>query len=375
MIEETASAMKPADSTATAFTAAGDHQTRFLLTDAGDGSPRDDFARNVKAGLSDKSKSLSCRFLYDREGSQLFEKICELPEYYVTRVETSILQEHAAEIAERFSKKIPSEGFHDVNVSTQADAARSSPGQITLVEMGSGSAAKTRILIAEFLRRYGNLRYVPIDISRSMLEESSVALLADFPELQIHAIAGEYRNALRRLDALPNGPKLFLWLGSNVGNLDRSEAAAFLRIVRQSMSPSDRLLMGVDLRKERAILENAYDDSAGITAQFSRNILARINRELGGHFDLETFQHQAVYNEQVGRIEIFLVSARAQRVPIDRLGLDVVFAPGEKIHTENSYKYSPSEIEQLTLASGLRVERQWIDSERRFSVNLLAPGA
>jgi uncharacterized SAM-dependent methyltransferase len=168
-------------------------------------------------------------------------------------------------------------------------------------------------------------------------------------------------------------PKLILWLGSNMGNFERPEVESFVRCVRETMSPWDRLLVGIDLRKDRAVLQRAYDDSYGVTARFNRNILARINRELGGHFDLGKFHHRAIYNEQIGRIEMYLVSARAQLISIDRLGLEVPFEAGEMIHTENSYKYSVGEIEVLAGAAGLRVERQWLDAERRFSLNLLAP--
>jgi len=322
---------------------------RFTLIAPEAGNHLGEFAREVEAGLTGLPKSLSCRYFYDREGSLLFEAICELPEYYLTRTEGEILLEHASEIASRFST------------------------DTTLVELGSGSAAKTRILLEAFLSRSDELRYVPVDISHTMLEESSLTLLEEYAHLEIVAIAGEYHDGLRQLRAVVEGPKLILWLGSNVGNFERAEAARFLRRVQDTMSPSDRLLVGIDLRKDRAILEKAYDDSQGITAQFNLNILARINCELGGHFDLEAFRHRAVYNEEIGRIEMYLVSTRAQRVAIDQLDLEVQFAAGEAVHTENSYKYSFVEIEALAAAAGLRLQRQWLDAGCRFSVNLFAP--
>jgi len=322
---------------------------RFTLIAPEAENHSDEFAREVEAGLTGLPKSLSCRYFYDREGSLLFEAICELPEYYLTRTEGEILLEHASEIASRFST------------------------DTTLVELGSGSAAKTRILLEAFLSRSDELRYVPVDISHTMLEESSLTLLEEYAHLEIVAIAGEYHDGLRQLRAVVEGPKLILWLGSNVGNFERAEAARFLRRVQDTMSPSDRLLVGIDLRKDRAILEKAYDDSQGITAQFNLNILARINCELGGHFDLEAFRHRAVYNEEIGRIEMYLVSTRAQRVAIDQLDLEVQFAAGEAVHTENSYKYSFVEIEALAAAAGLRLQRQWLDAGCRFSVNLFAP--
>jgi len=308
-----------------------------------------DFARDVAAGLSRSPKQLPCYYFYDREGSLLFEEICALPEYYLTRAEAEILRRRAGEVGARLA------------------------AGTTLVELGSGSAAKTRILIEALLSRQGTLRYVPVDISRTMLEETSLTLLEHYPALQITAIAGEYADGLRQLQAMSGNPKLVLWLGSNVGNFERPDAAAFLRSARDTMTLQDRLLVGVDLRKDRSVLEPAYDDSRGITARFNLNILARVNRELGGNFDLTAFRHRAVYNEEIGRIEMYLVSTRPQRVAIDRLGLEVPFAAGESIHTENSYKYSIAEIDALAESAGLETEARWFDAGYRFSVNLFVP--
>ncbi|HWP35288.1 MAG TPA: L-histidine N(alpha)-methyltransferase [Thermodesulfobacteriota bacterium] len=307
------------------------------------------FARDVAAGLTRTPKRLPCRYFYDREGSLLFEEICRLPEYYLPRAEREILERRAPEIAALL------------------------PAGAALVELGSGSATKTRLLIEALLRRQGKLRYVPVDISRSVLEESARALLADHPRLAITAIAAEYEEGLEVLRRTPLGPKLLLWLGSNIGNLERPEAAAFLRRLRDLMAPADRLLVGVDLRKDRAVLERAYDDAQGVTARFNLNLLARINRELGGRFDLDAFRHRAVYDEAAGRVEMYLVSTRPQRVAIERLGLEVPFAAGEAIHTENSYKYAPDEIEALAAAAGLRLERLWLDDGQRFADVLLGP--
>jgi dimethylhistidine N-methyltransferase len=307
------------------------------------------FARDVREGLTSRPKRLSCCYFYDQEGSNLFEEICALPEYYLPAAEREILLAHAAIIASGFLE------------------------QITLVELGSGNAAKTRILIEAILRRQKNLCYVPVDICRTVLEESSVQLLKEYSALEILAVAGEYHEGLQHLREEMDRPKLILWLGSNVGNFDRDEAAQFLRRVRTTMRPDDQLLIGIDLRKDRAILERAYDDSRGVTAQFNLNILARINRELGGHFDLEKFRHRAVYNDEIGRIEMYLDSLEDQQVAIDQLKLTIPFTAGEAIHTENSYKYSPPEIAALAANAGLRVHQQWLDSARRFSVNVLTP--
>ncbi len=316
------------------------------------GDPHDeraDLAESVRTGLTRRSKRLPCRFLYDEEGSRIFEEICRLPEYYPTRTESGILSEHSDGIAGLFSRPI------------------------VLVELGSGSSAKTRLLIESFLKRHGALRYVPVDISRSMLEEASLNLLDHYDQLEVHAIAAEYHAGLAHLRSLSDRPKLIAWLGSNVGNFERDEAAGFLRRVRDAMSSGDRLLLGIDLRKDAAVLERAYDDARGVTARFNRNLLARINRELGGRFELDRFAHRAVYDEAAGCVEIHLVSDCEQSVAIDALDLEVRFARGEAIHTENSYKYSLREIRRLAEAAGFTTERRWLDAERRFSVNVLAP--
>jgi L-histidine N-alpha-methyltransferase len=212
---------------------------------------------------------------------------------------------------------------------------------------------------------------VPIDIWRPVLEESAAGLLERFPPLEIVAVAAEYHEGLRHLRNESDRPRLILWLGSNIGNFTRAEAAAFLRRIRETMTPVDRMLVGVDLRKDRAILEAAYDDAAGVTAAFNLNLLARINHELGGNFDLSAFQHRAIYDPKLGRIEMHLVSTRAQSVTIRRIGLSVRFAAGENIHTENSYKYDLAEIHAVAAAAGLQDQRYWQDAAGRFHLHLL----
>jgi dimethylhistidine N-methyltransferase len=307
------------------------------------------FARDVRQGLTEHPKHLPCCYFYDGEGSFLFDEICQLPEYYLTRAEHEILEARTGELLAQL------------------------PAPLTLVELGSGSAAKTRLLIEALLNRQPTLRYIPIDICRAMVEESSRQLLKEYPGLEILAIAAEYREGLHHLRALGTGPKLILWLGSNVGNLHRSEAERFLQEVATVMTPSDFLQLGIDLRKDGAVLERAYDDSQGVTADFNLNLLARINRELGGHFDLDAFQHRAIYSEGPGRVEMYLVSKKEQRVRIDHLDREISLDAGEAIHTENSYKYSLAEIGSLAAAAGLRIASQWLDTQHRFSVNLLAP--
>jgi dimethylhistidine N-methyltransferase len=304
------------------------------------------FARDVVAGLTASPKRLSCCYFYDELGSALFEAICRLPEYYLTRAEEEILRNHSEEIALLFS------------------------APTDLIELGSGSAVKTRLLIEAFLRRHPEQRYIPLDICRSVLEESSLELVRAHPNLKVLAIAAEYREGLEYLRTTASGGKIILWLGSNIGNFERKEAARFLRQLRQTLVPGDRLLVGIDLRKDRAVLEAAYDDSCGVTAAFNRNVLARINRELGGSFDLRTFAHRAIYDEERGQMEMYLVSDRAQRIVIHKAELDVSFAAGEAIHTENSVKYSLAEIDMLARTAGLRREQTWFDGLKRFSLHL-----
>lgn len=322
---------------------------RYSLLDTGSEPELASFEDATRVGLSGDAKSIPCRFLYDARGSELFERICELPEYYLTRAERSILEKHAQEVAALM------------------------PGPITLAELGSGNASKTRLLIEALLQHHGSLRYVPVDISPEILERSSRQLLDDYEALEVRAIASEYRDGLREVGTGGGHTRLVAWLGSSIGNLTREEATAFLRGVGSELVPTDRLLIGIDLRKETAVIEAAYDDAAGVTARFSLNLLARANRELGADFDLSGFRHQAVYDEPNGQVRIDLRSLHDQRVRLETLGMTVHFEAGECLHVENAFKYSFEEIEDLAGAAGLRIDRRWLDAEERFSLNLLAP--
>jgi dimethylhistidine N-methyltransferase len=214
---------------------------------------------------------------------------------------------------------------------------------------------------------------VPVDISDSMLEEAAQALLADYGGLEITAIASEYREGLRHLGKDTRLPKLIAWLGSNIGNFERADAMHFVSGIRDAMCDDDRLLLGIDLRKDPRVLACAYDDAQGVTARFNKNLLARINRELRGEFDLADWTHRARVVDDGGRVEISLVCRRATEVRVAALGRRFRFARGEAIHTEDSIKYSESEIEQLADRSALRVAERWLDSGARFCVALLAP--
>ncbi len=270
-----------------------------------------------------------------------------MPEYYLTRAENEILQRYADEIV------------------------ASVDGQITLIEMGSGSASKTRLIIEALLRKQNELLFMPVDISATALESSSRILLQSYAQLRIEAYAADYFAALAELSKQQRGRTLALFLGSNISNFDPSEALKFLRALRTVLSKGDAHLLGADLKKDKQTLEAAYNDALGVTAAFNLNVLLRINRELGGEFDLRNFRHQAFYNEQAGRIEIYIESCCDQTVAIKQLGLQVQFAAGEQIHTENSYKYDLTGIGQLAEQTGFTLKRTWLDSQKRFSSNLL----
>ena len=304
-------------------------------------------AEDVRNGLTASPKRFLPKYFYDELGSQLFEAICLLPEYYLTRAENEILQTYADEIA------------------------ASVEGQKTLVEMGSGSASKTRLVIEALLREQKELLFVPVDISATALESSSRILLQSYPPLRIEAYAADYFAGLAELGKTDRGRTLALFLGSNISNFDQGEAIRFLKAMRSVLHKGDALLLGADLKKDPKILEAAYNDALGVTSAFNLNVLARINRELGGNFQLRAFKHHAFYNEHAGRVEIYIQSLMNQRVRIEKLDLEVEFSIGELIHTENSYKYDPAGIDALATTTGFKRTRTWLDSQERFSSNLL----
>jgi len=310
----------------------------------------DDFAADVRRGLTARQKFLLPKYFYDELGSQLFEAICLLPEYYLTRAESEIFARRSAEIVERASRGL----------------------KVTLVELGSGSASKTRRIIEALLARQQQVRYVPIDISHAALEASAHALLQDYAALRVTAYAGDYDAALPRVAEHLGGDAraLVLFLGSNVGNFDREGARAFLRRLRGVLRAGDSLLLGADLKKDPSVLEAAYDDALGVTAAFNLNLLARINRELQADFSLRAFRHVALYDAERGRVEMHLESARAQTVNINSLGLAVNFDAGERVHTENSYKYDLAELSALADETGFARAHTWLDAGERFSSNL-----
>lgn len=314
------------------------------------------FAEDVRAGLTATPKKLLPKYFYDELGSHLFEAICALPEYYLTRAESEILADYSDEII--------------------AESASGSSASIRLIELGNGSSSKTRFLIEALLHQKKNLAYLPIDISTASLRRSSEELLHLYPDLRIEAYAADYLTALQALssssaqDDASKTQTIVLFLGSSIGNLDATEARALLQRVRNVLRRGDALLIGADLKKSAAILVPAYDDALGVTAAFNLNLLLRINRELDASFDLKRFEHEAVYNEQQGRVEMHILSRARQRVEIRALDLEINFAEGESIHTENSYKYDEEELFALARDTRFKLARAWFDRERRFSLNL-----
>ncbi|MFQ5893744.1 MAG: L-histidine N(alpha)-methyltransferase, partial [Nitrospinota bacterium] len=307
------------------------------------------FAADVRRGLSAQPKWLPCKYFYDERGSQLFEEICTLPEYYLTRTELAILEGCAPEIA------------------------TVSRGNVTLVELGSGSSRKTRLLLEALIAHQGDLHYVPIDISESMLVDIATRLVATYPTLTVTAYVAEYNDGIRRIAEDDLGQKLVIFLGSNIGNFDPPQASAFLGTIRRALLRDDYLLIGMDMEKDVAVLEAAYDDSQGVTAEFNLNLLRRINRELGGEFDLNAFSHVAFYNAQESRIEMHLRSEADQAVCIRDFETVFPFGRGETIHTENSYKYTDASLRALAAQTGFDVVRSWQDAEGYFSLTLLTP--
>jgi L-histidine Nalpha-methyltransferase len=310
--------------------------------------PRDTFAAvaaAVRAGLLRKRKRLPPWLLYDDEGSALFEEITRLPAYYLTRTERAILMAHADAMVE--AAGLPCE----------------------VVELGAGSASKTRVLLQALSRRQPRVRYVPVDVSPSALAQAAI-VLRDLRFVDVRPAVARYPEELDFLRRPVVGRRLVLFLGSNVGNYDPPRAVELLTAVRRQLAPGDGFLMGVDRRKSPALLLPAYDDDVGVTERFSKNVLARLNRELGATFDLDRFRHVVVWNARASRVDLYLESAIAQRVAIDALGVKVDLAARERIHTESSYKLTDARVGQLLVRGGFVPEATWTDERRLYGVHL-----
>ncbi len=305
--------------------------------------PANDFLSDVLAGLTAVDKTLPCKYLYDDLGSWLFEQICDLPEYYLTRTELAITKAHAAELA-----------------------AVCGLG-VAFVELGSGSSTKTRLLLNQ-LR--APAAYVPVDISRVHLLTTAESLAYEFPRLPIFPVCADFTRPLPPLELGADRTVLY-FPGSTLGNFTEAEAVALLRNLVTLMGDDGGLIVGIDLDKDPAVLEAAYNDSRGVTAAFNLNLLARINRELGGDFDVGGFHHRAIYNPLYHRVEMHLVSRRDQTVRLGDCAID--FRDGESIRSECSHKYSREQFSALTAAAGLRVRQIWSDPNDLFSIQYLTP--
>jgi len=300
---------------------------------------------DVVKGLTQNPKSLPPYYFYDDQGSELFEQICELPEYYLTRTETAILQQYAGEIA-----KIT--------------------GACELVELGSGSSTKTRILLDAYQDLGYLQRYLPIDVSAGMLENSARNLLIDYPSLQVYALAGTYEMALAQLPPKQSPSRMIGFIGSSLGNLKPEECDVFFSQITNALQVGEYFLLGIDLQKPKEILEPAYNDRQGVTAAFNINMLEHLNRRFEGNFDTTQFEHWAFYNESAHQIEMHLRSVRSQTVQLKSLNLSVNFAPGETIQTEISRKFNLKTIQQQLTTRGLVPIQTWTDSNQWFGLLL-----
>lgn len=323
---------------------------RFQLMVIPPRSPRATFAHDVLHGLSSTPKALPAKYFYDAAGSQLYEQICALPEYYLYRAELDIVTTYAAEICAAI-------------------------GHLALVEFGPGNASKTRHLLREYERLGRPFLYCPVDIADSMLHAMATELLHTYPHITIRALHADFAGYPEVIQMLPATRKAIAFLGSSLGNFTPEESLEFLQRTAAIMGPEDVFLLGIDLKKSPVLLVPAYADAQGVTAAFNRNVLHRINRELGGDFDPDSFDHVAWYNEAQGRIEMHLRSRTAQAVTLESLATTLHFEAGETIHTENSYKYHVEEIRAMGSAARLALQRTWFDRQRHFLLALFCPHA
>ena len=301
-----------------------------------------EFATDVLAGLTATPKRLSPKYFYDSAGSALFERITELPEYYPTRREIGILQERAGDIAALI------------------------PSGAALIEFGSGSSTKTRIVLSN---APSLAAYVPVDISADFLRQQAASLRREYSKIAMLPVAADFSKPFELSAAVAQMPRVGFFPGSTIGNFEPHEAASFLRHAGRILGPGATFIVGVDLVKDRDVLQRAYNDSQGVTAQFNLNLLARINRELGGRFNLACFEHHAFFNRERSRIEMHLASLKRQRLRL--LGECIDFRAGETIHTENSYKYSLQSFGAMARGAGWTPSAMWTDAETYFSVHVL----
>lgn len=300
---------------------------------------------DVVKGLTQTPKWVCARYFYDDRGSELFEQICELPEYYLTRTETAILREYANDIAQV-------------------------TGACELVELGSGSSTKTRILLDAYNKLRYPLRYLPIDVSAGILESSARQLLADYPWLNVHALAGTYERALEKLAPTQLPSRMICFIGSTLGNLTPAECDVFFSQITDALHRGEYFLLGVDLQKPKQVLEAAYNDRQGVTAAFNLNMLHHLNWRFDGNFDPQMFEHRAFYNETEHQIEMHLRSVRSHTVQLRALDLTVEFTAGETIHTEISRKFNLVSLQQQLQTRGLIPLKTWSDPQQWFGLIL-----
>lgn len=305
------------------------------------------FAEDVSFSLNQNSKFISPKYFYDKKGSELFEKICDLPEYYPTRTEIQIL------------KKI------------KPDLQKYLDDSFRLVELGSGSSVKTRLILDVFSNFQGKIEYFPIDISE-ILTESSELLQKDYDQLHITGIVDTYEGGLEFIENYDDKKNLIIFLGSSFGNFPPKEGKIFLEKINSVMKKSDLFLIGLDLVKNKKTLEQAYDDSQGVTAKFNLNMLSRINDELDADFDLTNFKHVATYNEKDQRVEMYLKSLVNQSVIISKANLSLKMSQDELIHTEHSHKYTIPQIQEMMKDAGFEIKEIWQDSQKLFSLSLVS---
>jgi dimethylhistidine N-methyltransferase len=303
------------------------------------------YADEVVRGLTARQKTLPCKLLYDDRGSELFEEITRLPEYYLTRTELEILRERSKEIA----------------------MAAGTP--VSIVELGAGTATKTGTLLNAFAARQMRVKYFPVDISSTALADAKRRIREQCPPALVRPVVADFGDGFAFLREIP-GRKLVLYLGSSIGNFDWNEAIAMLRRVHEELSMGDGLLLGTDMAKDASILLPAYDDAQGVTAEFSKNILVRLNRELGADFDVDLFRHIAEWNPAQSRMEIFLESQSTQAIRLGLVRKTIYFRAGERIHTENSYKYTDEMVARMLCVSGFKLQKSWFDKREWFGLHL-----
>ncbi|MBX0332009.1 L-histidine N(alpha)-methyltransferase [Pontibacter sp. HSC-14F20] len=303
------------------------------------------FAKDVADGLSQNPKQLSSRYFYDAKGSRLFQDIMALPEYYLTRAEYSLMQQHRSAMVSTFA----------------------AGGFFHLVDLGAGDAMKSKLLLQELIEQGKPFDYVPMDISGSAMQGLSKNLQHEHPEIQVQAVVAEYITGLKWLEQHLTERKVVLFLGSNIGNFERKEGLDFLSQIRQHLQSGDLFLLGVDLSKDPATILAAYNDASGITATFNLNLLERINRELGGNFDMDAFKHFALFDPQLGVMKSFLVSQREQEVYIEATQARYTFAAWEAIHTENSHKYTLPQATEMGRIAGFELITSYLDEKGLFA--------